>query len=156
MIAIRPTKDESFIYDCITHPANWNAVTDDGSVYPELYFPDVSDHNIWLEVVDDGESLGVFCAAPHGSACRVAHSALLPSAYGVGAEASRLAIEWLFDHTDCKRVIAFIPEYNLLARNMALDAGLTLFGRNEQSFLKNSVLYDELCFGISKTMKRSL
>ena len=150
MLNIRKTTDESLIYDCVTHPKNWNAVTDDGAPYPELYFPDISARNIWLEVVDDKKSLGVFLAEPHGVACRVAHSALLPSAHGVGAEVSKLAMQWLFDNTDCMRIIAWIPEYNRLAIRMALDSGLRQCGINEQSFLKNNNLYDLLLFGISK------
>lgn len=149
MFSVSRTFDENFIHSCVS--ASWDAVTDDGSTrFPDLYFPDVGGHNIWLQVQHNGESLGVFLASPHGVVCREVHSALLPAARGVSAEASKAAIDWLFTNTQCVSILAWVPEYHRFAVRMALNSGLKVLGRNQKSFLKNGILYDEILLGVSK------
>lgn len=151
MYSVSRTFDENYIHGCVTNPDVWRAVTDDGSQWPDLYFPDMNAHrNFWLEVRYKGESLGVFLATQKGVACFEVHSALQPCAHGLSVGAAKAAIAWMFDNTPCKRIIAWVPACNPLAGRMAIDSGLQLCGVNKNSFLKGGILYDEILFGISK------
>jgi len=148
MFLVSRTFDEALIYDCIV--ASWKHVSDDGSPRADLYFPDIGQHNYWLTVHLHGEFLGIFLASPHGTACKEVHAALLPNARGYAVGAAKQAIKWMFNNTECARLIAWIPAYNRLAVNMARKSGMTVCGVNNKSFLKDGALHDEVLLGISK------
>lgn len=143
------TFDENFIYDCTRFV--WDAVSDDGELNPELYFPNMSEDNYWMMAEeDDGKKLGVFLYAPQNHICREVHTILLPIAKGRAKEAAIASGLWIFDNTNCMRIVTTVPEYNIPAFKLALEVGMKQYGINRKSFLKNGVLYDQHLLGISK------
>lgn len=76
------------------------------------------------------------------------HMALIKSGYGVIA--AKKCIEWMFDNTDCKRIVTFTPSYNRPALRVARNTGMTEFGINKNAVQKSGNIFDLHCFGISK------
>lgn len=148
MIAIERTFDENFIYDC-AQPI-WEAISDDGSVSKDLYFPNMSPENYWLEAYEDEVRYGVFLFHPHNTICYEAHTMLLPRAHGRAAECAGAAIGWMFHNTQCQRIITNVPAYNRHALRLARSVRMIEYGLNDKSFLKNGVLYAQHVLGISK------
>jgi len=100
--------------------------------------------------IADGETLGLFAFVPHNRVCWEMHTCLLPVAWGRSEQAMKGVIRWIFDHTECRRIIGCAPVSNGLVLRLAVRAGLTKYGVNEKSFLKGGVLLDQVCLGISK------
>ncbi|MDE1868048.1 MAG: GNAT family N-acetyltransferase [Thaumarchaeota archaeon] len=145
---ILQTFDEEYIARC--HASVWKEIADDFSVNQTLFFPDMSDRNYWLTAHHDGEELGVFLGRKLNPIHYEAHIILLPSARGLASKAARHAVRWMFDNTQCERLIGCIPVYNKLAINVAHNAGFEDFGINKNSFMKNGKLWDQVFLGISR------
>jgi len=83
--------------------------------------------------------------------CWEVHTCLLPCAWGERAYiAARALPEWIWRHTPCRRIVTNVPSSNRLALRFALRAGMTIYGCNKASYLKNGRLCDQLCLGLSK------
>lgn len=151
--------ERSFDYELIrrilTHPKLYPHLSDDFSPPPEEYRP--QEHPaIWYVIVrdedDTGENLlGLWMFVPTNGCCWEVHTALLPCAWGErGQIASLMLPGWIWEHTDCRRIITNVPATNRLALHFALKAGMKIFGTNQASFLKNGVLYNQTMLGISR------
>jgi RimJ/RimL family protein N-acetyltransferase len=148
----KPITDPRLIAETITHPKIYPHVSDDGSPKPEDYEPAIAPALLYLGMYqDDGAYLGLFAIHPHNSRCYEVHTCLLPEAWGkFTVECARLCIAYVFANTPCLRLITNVPSFNAHAKRLALRAGMSPFGVNAKSFLKDGVLYDQLMLGISK------
>jgi RimJ/RimL family protein N-acetyltransferase len=143
--------DMNLIAETITHPRIYPHVSDDLSPGRDSFVP--CDHTAlyYLGVWDELEFLGLWMFAPQNSICWEVHTCLLPHAWGaVAIEATIGAANYIFENTECRRIITTVPRTNLLALRLAKKAGLTQYGVNERSFLKNGELVDQILLGISK------
>ena len=144
------SEDWDLIRSVITHPKIWPHVSDDSTPPWEEWQPVIAD-SVWYVVVRDGEEvLGVFTMVRHNAICWEVHTCLLPSAWGRTLEAARQMAEWAFANMECLRIITNVPAYNRLALRFAERAGMTQFGVNEKSYLKDGKLWDQFCLGLSK------
>lgn len=148
------TFERSFNYGLIrailTHKAIWPHISDDSSPAADDYRPIESEAFWYVLVRDCDEVLGLFLFAPQNGVCWEVHTALLPHAWGDRAMQAALELpEWIWENTPCRRIVTNVPEYNKLALNFALDAGMRPYGRNEKSWLKGGRLWDQVCLGIS-------
>jgi len=143
----------------VTHPRIYPYISDDGSPAREDYQPIESDL-FWYVVVHDlkaagPELLGLWMFHPHNVVCWELHTCLLPVAWGdTGLEAMRGVIQWIWQNTPCRRIIGNCPTTNRLALHFAVKAGMKVYGVNEASYLKNGVLSDQVCLGISKPQEQ--
>lgn len=78
------------------------------------------------------------------------HVAILPEYWGRSEEIGPAAMRWMFKHSPARRMIAKIPASNRLAIRFAKTCGLVQFGIDEKSYLKNGILRDRVCLGLSK------
>ena len=151
MITVERTFDYSLVREVMTHPKVWPHVTDDGSPPKEAFRLIESDYVIYLLAKDGDEVLGVWVLVPHNTVCYEVHTCMLPSAWGARArEAALIAIQFVWGCSSCARLVTNVPEYNRLALRFAKAAGMTEFGRNPRSFLKDGKLWDQIMLGISK------
>ena len=141
---ISPTTDINLIVKCVM--ASWDMLTDDGAVGKDLYFPPISDESSWYRA----EDFGVFLMVKQNMVTFEVHTCLLPNARGKTVEIARDAIAYAWGHTEARRLITSVPAFNPLALRLAKKAGMTVFGINPNSFLKNNVLHDVTLLGISK------
>lgn len=150
MISVVRLFDVDVIRRTMLHPRIYPHVIDDNSPAPEDYVPMLPEHVYYLGIFD-GEYLGLFLFHPHNSVCFEAHTCLLPAAWGrPSSECAKAAVQWMFENTPCRRVITNVPIYNRLALRLAQRSGLTQFGINPKSHLKNGVLHDQIMLGVSK------
>jgi RimJ/RimL family protein N-acetyltransferase len=150
-VIARPITDEELISSTIRHPRIWPSISDDGCPPPNEFRHQVSDAMIYLGMFSDDEFHGFFMLHRHNAICWEVHTCLLPSAWGkLSAILAGECIEWIFSETECRRLITNVPAGNILAKRLALSVGMTEFGRNPRSFLKNGEAIDQIMLGISK------
>lgn len=146
------TIDYDLIKQIVTHSKIWPHITDDFSGKPEDFNPIQHESAFYLLVKEEREVLGVFALYPKNRICWEVHTCLLPTAWGKRARhAAKDGMRWIFEHTECLRLITDVPEYNVLALRFAHMAGMTQFGINPKSYMKNGKLHDVTMLGISKT-----
>lgn len=135
----------------MTHPKIWPHITDDFAVKVEVFEP-ITHPSAWYVLVKDGEELlGLFALYPENHICWKVHTCLLPNAWGKRAkQAAREGVQWVFNNTECLRLITDVPEYNALALRFANMGGMEPFGVNHKSYQKDGKLHDVTMLGISK------
>jgi len=142
----------------LTHPLVYPHISDDGSPPAEDYQP-IEHPAIWYVLVRDvtpeqEDLLGLWMFTPQNAVCWEVHTALLPIAYGERAlEAARKLPEWIWNNTPCRRIVTSVPSMNRLALRFAVKARMEYYGTNKASFLKNGVLWDQECLGISAPVR---
>lgn len=99
----------------------------------------------------DVDILGLFAVSPENGICYKVHTCLLPHSYGEKATiAAKELIQWVFSNLQCERLITEVPEFNKLALKFAERSGMTRFGYNPKSYLKDGRLQGMTLLGISK------
>ena len=151
MITFERSFDYELIRSILTHPRIYPHIADDGSPPREEYRP-IESEAIWYVVVRDCEEvLGLWMLHPLNTITYEIHTALLPNAWGSRSIQAALELpDWIWEHTPCRRIITNVPSANRLALRFALAAGMTIYGVNPGSYLKNGVLCDQTCLGLSK------
>lgn len=151
MITFERSTDYELIRSILTHPKIYPHISDDGSPPREEYRPVESDA-IWYVVVRDcGEVLGLWMFVPLNTITYEIHTALLPKAWGSRAIQAALELpDWIWQNTPCRRIVTHVPSPNRLALRFALAAGMEMFGIDKASYLKNGVLCDQFCLGMSR------
>lgn len=106
---------------------------------------------LWLLASDDEGILGLFCLTQENTICWQVHVMMLPFAWGqMTTEATKNMFEWVWKHTECKRLVGSIPADNPLTIGLALRTGMEQFGINHKSFQRKGKLHDQVLFGISR------
>lgn len=140
------TYDRKFITKCVTDDHVWRASCDDTPIDKDFFFPPINDTVIWLRAGD----YGVFMGQKMNHVTFECHTCLLPKARGKAVDIARCSIQWIFENTNCLRLITQVPSYNKLAERLSVKSGMTKYGTNPGSFKKDDVLYDVNLYGISK------
>ena len=152
MITFERTHNYDIVRRVMTHPQIWPFISDDGSPAHQDYRPAEGEHIWYVLAWDHGEELlGLWMFHPQNAVCWEVHTCLLPCAWGERAYiAARALPEWIWQHTPCRRIVTNVPSSNRLALRFALRAGMSIYGCNKASYLKNGRLCDQLCLGLSK------
>ncbi len=145
------TEDLALIRRVLTNPRIYPHITDDNCPAVEDFEPQLNP-NIWyIHAADEIGTVGIFLLIPQNSVCYELHTCLLPEAWGVRAKhAAQYLGPWVWENTPAQRVVTNVPEYNHIARAFAGKGGMTMFGINPRSFLKDGKLHDQFMLGISK------
>ena len=146
---IEPTKDWELVKRIVTDRSIYHRVSDDHSPKAETWKP--SEAMYYLLVKQGVDILGLFALAQENGVCYKVHTCLLPHAYGEKATAAaKELIDWVFKNLECERLITEVPDFNRLAVKFAERSGMTKFGYNPKSYLKDGKLQGLTLFGISK------
>lgn len=144
------SRDFALIKQIATHPKIYPAISPDGSPKAEDWKP-LEDLLIYVLVKDGEELLGMFALFPQNPVCWEIHTCLLPVSYGGRSrQAGKGIIEWVFQNSPCLRIVTNVPSYNALALKFAEQCGLTRFGLNPASYMKDEILHDQIMLGVSK------
>lgn len=151
MITFERSRNYDIVRRIMTHPQIWPHISDDGSPPVRDYRPPEGEHIWYVLAWDDGEELlGLWMLHPENSVTWQIHTCLLPSAWGDPAIAAARALpEWIWQHTVCRRIITNVPSSNRLALRFAIRAGMVVYGINRGSYLKDGILQDQVCLGLS-------
>jgi RimJ/RimL family protein N-acetyltransferase len=133
-------------------PTVWPYVSDDTELPDNLADLPVPAGWIYLNVIDQGGSVGFFAFARRNAATWDLHYALLPAARGARKSDAifQAALRWLWANTKCQRLMGEIPVYNRVAIAYAKRNGMIPIGINSRSWLKNGQLHDTELFGLSR------
>jgi len=142
--------DPVLIKKTITNPSVYPHVSDDMSPAPEDFSPVIDDGIFYVTATRDGEYKGLFMLHPINGVTLEVHTCLLPSARGAAYVYAKRLLSWVWENTAAMRVVTQVPANNRLARKLALAAGMTEYGLNPQSFMKDGMLYDIHLLGISR------
>jgi RimJ/RimL family protein N-acetyltransferase len=154
MITFERSTDYALVRRILTHPRIYDKISDDHSPAREDYRP-IEHPSVWYVVARDvypegHDLLGLWMLHPLNGICWEVHTALMPVAWGEkGLEAAHLLPDWIWENTPCRRIVTNVPSTNRLALHFALRAGMTIFGVNRASYLKDGKLCDQVCLGIS-------
>ena len=156
MITFERSKDYALIRQIMTHSRIWRHITDDFSPSHEDFEP-IQNDAIWYVMAKKYEVIiGLWVLIPDNHICWKIHTCLLPVAWGgFGLEAALQLPEWLWEHTECVRIITEVPEYNRVALKFAKAANMQQFGVNERAYMKHGRLQNLILLGISKPIVAS-
>lgn len=145
------THDLVLVKFIMTHSKVWPMITDDLAGNPEDFQPVDHPATYYLLAKDGEHLLGVWVLNPENSVCWDVHTCLLPSAWGpIARQAVKEAMDWVWEHTQCRRVVTKVPYFNRVALRFAKLAGMVEYGVNPLSYLKHGVLHDQVLLGISR------
>lgn len=153
----RRTDDYAEIATCITEPSVFRQVSDDGAPPPQEYWPAIA-ADIWY-VRCDVRAAGIFCGVfalhPKNAVTWEVHTCLRPIARGMAGQIVQALIPWIWENIEqneiqIQRLVTQVPDWNRLALKLAGVAGMTEYGRNPASWLKNGILHDVIELGISR------
>jgi len=144
------TFDREAVRGILTHPNVYRHLGDDGAPPVETFEPQMHPAIWYILPIYGGQPAGCFVLHPKSVACWEIHAALLPPAWGWSAFILARAIQWIWEKTGCRRLVAEVPSYNRLALKLARGAGMMEFGVNCHSWLKGGKVHDQVLFGISR------
>ena len=148
---IERTHDWQLIKEIVTHPSTWPHIGDDFAPRPEDWEPNRDEHARYLLARERDSVVAMLALWPENHICWRAHVCVRPEFYGPKAvDAVKSILRWVWDNTECVRIVAHIPEYNTLAISFSVRCGLTGFGMNPKSHKKNGQLHNLILLGISK------
>ncbi len=118
----------------------------------DVYDPENQKELYYLSVENETEVVGVIIFHIFNHAiCYQGHVNYLPKYWGSGlAEHTREAIQWMFDNTDCLKVIALAPDTYPEVYKHAIKTGLKSEGYLKKSIMINGKLDNQTIFGIEK------
>lgn len=146
-----PSTERDLVKSIVTHVKLYPWVIDDHAPSREEYEPTMHPSLLYLIVRDYGELQGLFFFHPINAVTFEIHTCLLPHAWGGKARAiAREMLKWLWENTDCQRLVTTVPDYNRLALVFAKASGMKEYGRNPESFMKDGKLRDLILLGIGR------
>ena len=93
----------------------------------------------------------VFTLHKVNSITREIHVAATPESRGKRAiSAGKKVLKWIFENTDCLKLISFIPTANRHTILYALKNGFIKEGINEKSLMKGGKLIDQVLVGLTR------
>ena len=148
-VLIEPTRDWELVKRIVTDKSVYPKVSDDKSPCADCWLPLEDMH--YLLAKNGIDVLGLFALSQENGVCYKVHTCLLPHSYGEKATvAAKELISWVFTNLDCRRLVTEVPDYNRLALKFAERSGMTKFGYNPKSYLKDGKLHGVTLLGISK------
>lgn len=155
MITFEITKDLDTIQRIVTHPKIYNPSKDDFAPEAEEWKPPMSEAVNYVLAKEDEEIIGIFVVVFESPIFCKIHLGFLPSAWGErAASAAKAFPQWLWQTSNCVRLVGEIPDWNELAIRMAGLMGMKKYGENPQSILKQRKLHSLVLMGMSRPESR--
>lgn len=142
--------DPAAIRRIMTHPRVYPRLCDDFSPAPEEFEPTLCSGLHYIGIERDSID-GLVFYHRHNTVTYEAHTCLKPSLWGRdGRKGWLMTAGWMFDHTDCRKIIGSCPADNPLIERFAKSIGFTVEGVNRKSLLRNGRLLDQTMVGLTK------
>lgn len=142
--------DSQQIKSIISHPEIYPYIIDDGSPSAEDYDPTPLFECCYFLGVFESEIIGCLFFHPENYITYQVHIAILPEYRKSSTSAMNKSFKWMFENTNCKKIIANVPITNQSAYALVKRAGMKNEGLNERSFMKNNIIYDQYILGITE------
>lgn len=153
-ISLAIADDMRLVASILAHEGVRESVWDDGGpqplpVHPSIHYL-VASKDVWDEGVLNNRPIGVVAFMPVNSVTCNPHIAILPEFRGTGTDVMDLAIDWMFDNTECKKLVAHPPEYNAAMIRVFEKCGFNREGYSPGSILKDGVMHGRILMGRAK------
>jgi len=119
----------------------------------DIFDPDKQRHIYYLLVADDNiEIIGLLVFhVLNNPIMYEGHLNYLPEHWGLSLEKYTIeGCQWMFNHTDCQKIIGFAPDYYPEVKRHALKAGFIEEGYLSQSIMYNNKLTNQTIMGVAK------
>lgn len=116
------------------------------------YDPELQKEMIYLSVKRNDEVIGIILYHVFNHPiCWQIHVNYLPEHWGSGLSVfTRASIQWMFDNTDCQKVVALIPDCYPEVIRHSEKVGLSTEGYIRDSIMINDKLENQVLMGVSK------
>ena len=156
-LTILRTRDMGLVKQLWGNPSIYHLMSDDGCPSnPAEWQPVDSDRRVflvpWLYSMDKPpQSMGLVSFYAMNHVTYEAHIGLLPQFHHtLTYEISIKAKNWMFEHTPCQCIVAYVPANKPHVRSFALKSGMTECGILPRSLLAQGVLIDQYIFSIGR------
>jgi RimJ/RimL family protein N-acetyltransferase len=150
-IEVFRSRDYRAIRALCTHPSIFPLIADDFHPDPTAWKPPENEQIVYLLARDQQGPFGFGIFHPLNLACWNAHFGFLPRSYGGDARMSfKRMLAWMWKNTTARKVVGEISRDNTLAIRFARSVGCEIYGMNKKSLLRDGVLRDQVCLGISR------
>jgi len=150
-ITFERTNDFHLVKKIATHPKLWPLISDDLSPDRHQWEPSQNPEIWYVLARGNGVPMGLFVFLPENPVHWRSHVCILPEFWGdIAAMACTLVFRWMWKLTKCERITGTIPISNRRAIAFAVRCGMTQYGVNPKSVLRNGRLEDQVLLGISK------
>jgi RimJ/RimL family protein N-acetyltransferase len=146
-------EDKNLLNEIYSHEAVWPWIKDDNVTEEfryklgEMIFDTTKSNSI---ILTDGKFIS-FWLKPMNSICYEVHTAVTPDGRGQYAiDIGEQAINWMFDNTNCRKIISYIPVDNRAATLFSLKCGFKKEGLITDSFLKDGKIINQHIVGRAK------
>lgn len=152
---VERTEDIAFIRYIIHHPEIHEMLIEDGQseipvpIRQNLYYL-VPKIEIGMDGIISDAPIGCILFAQVNSVTWNPHIGILPMYRGNGTEAMGLGVQWMFDNTPCRKIVANPPSYNKAMIRVFEKCNFNYEGRSPKSVLRNGLLHDRLMMGKEK------
>lgn len=155
-LTVERTKDAELIRSIIGMPEIRVLVMEGEGEIPvpahdDIYYLAVKEPIFGDGAVED-RLVGIVAFMPVNSITWNPHIAILPMKQdrGVGTEAMRAAVDWMFSNTSCRKIVASPPTFKGAMIRVFEKCGLRIEGMSPASFSWNGRVYDRLLMGIER------
>ena len=118
-------------------------------LHPGIYYL-IASMDVWDEGAVNECAIGCMAFMPVNAVTWNPHIAILPKYRGKGTQAMKSGIVWMFEHTPCKKLVAYPPEYNKPMVRVFEKCGFDHEGFSPDSILKNGLLHGRNLMGRNK------
>lgn len=154
-VRLQRTEDIEQIRAVIYDPSIYSASTDDAEhddifVHPLMYYLLVKVDEPISESGTTELTAGLVAFFPENAVTFVPHIGILSPYRGIGTEALKIGIKWMFENTACRKLVGRPPNFNHAMVRVFQKCGFHLEGLSPKSFLRHGTLHDRICFGLEK------
>lgn len=122
-----------------------------GAKTEKIFNPELQTNIFYLVAIEQGEVMGLIVFHAQNAGCYQGHVNYLPKHWGKSLEKyTKEAIAWMFTHTDCMKIFAFIPDMYPEIKRHALLSGMKKEGALIDSYYIDGTTYSQTLMGITK------
>lgn len=151
-VSVAPIHDAKAVERIISDPSVYPDMSDDSSAPPEAADgARLLAAGVVVGFLKGTELLGLQFFHQHNGVTWEVHTAVLPDGRGRAAiRWATLAFQFMFNRSDCRKIVTQVPTYNRAAYALARRVGMSVEGLNRSSFLKGGVLFDQHWLGMTE------
>lgn len=142
-------RDLALVDSLMKHPKIYPWISDDFSPSVDEFtaFVPLSSPHVYY-IMPEEKVLAIF--TPINRCTYEQHTCVHPDKRRGTTEYGRMVLDYMFEETECEKVVTFIPRYNLPAVFAARAVGFVEEGLITKSFKKNGKLVDQRVYGYTK------
>lgn len=145
---ISETKDLDQIYRIFCDPEIYDRIADDGAPSIDDFVAVEPGDSVYY--LTDENNIGLVFYHWKNCVTLEGHIQVLKEHRDQAIEFGGKCLQWAWENTDAQKIVVTVPEIYPDVVRFVMKFGFQVEGLCEGSYLKNSVLYDQMYLGISR------